>query len=175
MTLQARSQSAKPNLLLGMEKFIFWQRWLLVVGLILVDMGLYMIFLKGAIYFALFDNLVNPVFWASTTAPANVTKFQGYVYGAWGTTIVVWGTLLAVIAHYPFKQKEKWAWNCTCVVTLIWYLSTVFVSLQFNFVVNVVANTVMLILLMLPLVFTRKDVTVQGVSPADSNQYLALL
>ena len=98
MTLQTRSQNTKSNVLLGMEKFIFWQRWLLVVGLILVDMGLYMIFLKGTIYFALFDNLVNPVFWASTIAPANVTEFQGYVYGVWGATIVVWGTFLEFIA-----------------------------------------------------------------------------
>jgi hypothetical protein len=157
MTLQAKSQATKSNLLSGLEKFIFWQRWLLIVGLILVDMGLYMTFLKGTPYFALFDNLVNPIFWASAIAPANVTEFQGWVYGLWGVAVTVWGTFLAFIAHYPFKQKEKWAWNCVFATVLLWYLPAAFVSLQFNAVLNVVANTAFLILLILPLIFTRKD------------------
>lgn len=157
MTLQAKSQDTKSNLLSRLEKFIFWQRWLFIVGLILVDLGLYMTFLKGTPYFALFDNLINPVFWASTIAPANVTEFQGFIYGLYGATITVWGTFLAFMAYYPFKQKEKWAWNCIFVATLLWYLPDTFVSLQFNVVLNVAANTVFLILLMLPLLFTRKD------------------
>ena len=163
MTPQAKSKPTKSSQLFGLEKFIFWQRWLLIVGLILVGMGLYMIFLRGTVCYILMDNLVNPVFWASTIAPANVTEFQGYVYGVWGATVAIWGTFVAFIAHYPFRQREKWARDCIFVTTLLWYLSTAFVSLQVNYVLNVVANTVVSILLLLPLFFTRKDFSIGGV------------
>lgn len=44
MTLQAKSEGAKASLLFGLDKFMFWQRWLLVGGLVLIDIGLYMVF-----------------------------------------------------------------------------------------------------------------------------------
>lgn len=157
MTLQAKSQNTKFNLLFGLEKFIFWQRWLLIFGLLLVDMGLYMVFFKGTIYFALFDNLVNPAFWASAVAPANVAEFQGWIYGVLGATLAGWGTFLAFMAHYPFKQKEKWAWKCLLAGVLVWYLPDTFISLQFGVYFNAVGNTVLFILLMLPLLFTRRE------------------
>jgi hypothetical protein len=157
MTLQVKAQNAKSNLLFGLEKFIFWQRWLLIFSLLLVDLGLYMAFLKGTIYFALFDNLINPVFWASTMAPASVAGFQEWIYGVLGATLAGWGTFLAFMAYYPFKQKEKWAWNCILAGVLVWYLPDTFTSLQFGVYFNAVGNTVLFILLMLPLLFTRKD------------------
>jgi len=139
-----------------MHKFSFWQRWLLVVGLVIAAFGMVMALFNGTIVFELFNGQIDPVFWGAGDMPEAATRFRQWVYGAWGATVAGWGIFIAFIAHYPFRHKEKWSWNCLAVGLLVWYLVDTAISLYFKVYFNAVFNTLLLILVALPLAFTRK-------------------
>ena len=70
--------------------------------------------------------------------------------------IAGWGTLIAFWAFYPFKTRERWAWNGLALATAIWYIADTVISAMYGVFFNVAFNTIMLFLLATPLVFTRK-------------------
>ena len=65
--------------------------------------------------------------------------------------------MVAFIAAYPFKRRERWAWVGLAAALSIWYVLDTSISLLYRVNVNVVLNTVLGVLVFLPLFFTRKD------------------
>jgi hypothetical protein len=139
-----------------MNKFSFWQKWLFVVGLLIIVFGITMAFFSGTPLFALFNSQVDPAFWGTEGIVDNVKRFQQWIYGVLGATVAGWGVFLAFIAHYPFKNREKWSWNCLVAGLLLWYLVDTAISLNFRVYFNAIFNSLLLILVMLPVIFTRK-------------------
>lgn len=139
-----------------MRNFLFWQRWLLIVGFVISIFGISVSFFSGTALFYLFDNNINLNFWGSVDVPNNIKEFQKWIYGAWGATVAGWGIFVIFIAHYPFQRREKWSWNCLISGLLLWFFIDSGFSVYYRVYINVILNTILLILVMLPLVFTRK-------------------
>ncbi len=139
-----------------MQRFNFWQKWLFVVSLGITTFGSFMALFNRTPLFDLFNGQIDPVFWSSAASfPESVAPFQGWLYGAWGATVAGWGIFLAFIAHYPFKQREKWAWNCLVWGLGIWFVLDTGISWYYGVTFNVVFNIVVTLAAGLPLVFTR--------------------
>ena len=138
------------------KSFLFWQRWLVGVGGLVAAFGVFMALLNGTPLFALFNDQIDPVFWDGQAVPAAGLAFRGWVYGAWGATVAGWGVLVAFLALYPFKQRERWAWNALVAALGLWYLLDTGVSLYGGVIFNAVFNTLLLVLAGLPLFFTRR-------------------
>jgi len=139
-----------------MESFLFWQRWLLIVGVVISIFGMFMSFFSGTALFYLFDNRINSVFWGTGDVTEGVRGFQRWIYGAWGATVAGWGICVTFIVHYPFRRKEKWSWECILWGVLVWFMIDTGFSVYFNVYINVILNTLFLIAVLLPLVSTRK-------------------
>ncbi len=141
-----------------MKNFYFWQKWLLFVAIYLVLFGLVLAFWgQSPLLDFVFNKQIDPVFWPEGDAPGNAAVFQAWVYGVLGTTVTGWGIFMAFLAHYPFKAREKWAWNCFAVGIAVWYIADTVVSAYYQVGFNVLFNTTLLVLLGLPLLLTRKD------------------
>ena len=140
-----------------MQNFSFWQRWLFVVGLGIAVFGILMAFLSGTPIFDLFNRQIDPAFWGGGSSLESIRPFQQWVYGIWGATIAGWGVFVTFIAHYPFRNKEKWAWNCLVLGLLVWFVLDTGLSVFHKVYFNVAFNTALLILAGLPTVFTRKE------------------
>ena len=78
--------------------------------------------------------------------------------------IASWGVLIAFIAYYPFKLREKWAWNAISISVLFWFVVDTTCSLYYDVVINAVFNLFTLVLFALPLLITRKYFTGEGVT-----------
>ncbi len=139
-----------------MAGFQFWQKWLFVVGLIVTAFGAFMAFLNSTAAFDLLNVHYNLVFWGSKSVSGGTKAFQQWIYGAWGGTVVGWGILVAFMAHYPFKAREKWAWTALFTAMLVWFVVDTGISLYFRVYVNAILNAVLFMAIMLPLVFTRR-------------------
>lgn len=139
-----------------MERFLFWQRWLLIVGFGISAFGVFMSFFSGTALFQIFDSNINPIFWGTENIPTNIREFQKWIYGAWGAAVAGWGIFVIFIAQYPFRKKEKWAWHCLISGLLVWFFIDTGFSAYFKVYINVMLNTVLLALTILPIVFTRK-------------------
>jgi hypothetical protein len=140
-----------------MLSFSFWQRWLLIVGLIIAVFGIVMALVSGTPLFDLFNRQIDPAFWGTNAVSDATKQFQQWIYGVWGATIAGWGVFVTYIARYPFNKKERWAWNCLVLGLLVWFVLDTSLSAFYKVYFNVAFNTVLLILAMLPIVFTRKD------------------
>ncbi len=138
-----------------MANFAFWQKWLFVVSVFISIFGVLMAFLNGMPIFELFNRQIDPAFWGTNPVEANAGAFQQWVYGVWGATIAGWGIFFAFIAHYPFRHKEKWAWNCLAAGLMVWFVLDTSLSIYYRVYFNAVFNTLLLILVALPLLGTR--------------------
>ena len=78
------------------------------------------------------------------------------MYGVLGATLAGWGVFVAFIAHYSFKKKEKWAWNCILAGPLLWFVVDTAISLNFKVYFNAAFNTALFAAVVLPLWFSRK-------------------
>jgi hypothetical protein len=145
---------------MSMKRFNFWQKWLLFAGVYLVVFGLYLTFFsQSKLMNFLFNRQIDPVFWTIVELPEEILKFQGWIYGVLGAVIAGWGTMIAFWAYYPFKTRERWAWNGLVWAIGIWYCADTAISALYGVSFNVLFNTVLLFLLGMPLVFTKKYFT----------------
>lgn len=140
-----------------MSSFNFWQKWLFYVGIYLAVFGLVLAFFNQTyVMNFVFNNQINSVFWSSNEIPESAFPFQSWIYGVLGATVSGWGIFIAFLAYYPFKAREKWAWNCIATGIAIWFISDTSISAFYDVTFNVVFNVVLLIFIGLPLLFTRK-------------------
>lgn len=141
-----------------MREFGFWQKWLSVVSLVVVLFGLSVAFLNNTYLFkVLFSDWVNKSFWGAPDVAEQVALFQKWIYGLLGAAFTGWGIFMFFVARGPFKRKERWAWNCFAIGLLVWFILDTWFSYQYGIYSNIVTNVLFLLLLGLPLVYTRKD------------------
>lgn len=140
-----------------MPGFSFWQRWLLVVGIVISVFGVVVALTSGTPLFGLFNQQIDPAFWGTSAVDSAAQRFQQWIYGVLGATIAGWGIFLTFIAREAFRRKEKWAWTCIVVGLVTWFVLDTSLSFFYGVYFNVVFNTALLILAFLPLFFTRKD------------------
>ena len=90
-----------------MERFLFWQRWLFVVSLLITLFGVVMALLNGTGLFDLFNRQIDPVFWGTQDIADEAKNFQ-----RWGCTAhgerrlqdgVWWWDLLPI----PHSGRER--------------------------------------------------------------------
>jgi FtsH-binding integral membrane protein len=142
-----------------MGSFQFWQRWLLIVTILIAVFGVVITLLSGsALFDTLFNDQVNPVFWDNGGPDATTQDFQQWVYGVLGAVMAGWGVFLAFVAYYPFKRREPWAWNCFVAGVGVWFVLDSYISLSAgNYFNQFAINVPLLVLVLVPLWFTRKD------------------
>lgn len=142
--------------MIEMKKFNFWQMWLFIVSIFLVVFGLFMAFFnQSAIMDFFINDYVNPAFWKNKI-PEEASQFQSFIYAVLGATICGWGVIQAFIVHYPFKKKERWSWNALTTGIILWFLIDTSLSAYFNVTYNVILNSVIFLLIVVPLLYTKK-------------------
>jgi len=141
-----------------MESAKIWDRWLMLVGWLLVVFGLLLGFLNQTHLFDLaFNRQIDSVFWPNGTAVESIEKFQAWIYGVLGFTVSGWGVFVIFLARHPFSKRERWARNCIFVGITLWYITDTAISLYFGVIFNAVFNTVLAVLVYVPLVATRGE------------------
>ena len=137
-----------------MKRFGFWQKWLLVSGVVFVLMGLAFAAIS---LFGVELDYINEAFWGAEAVPLGTEAFQTWIYGVYSALAVAFGLSIIFVASNSFKRKEKWSWSCLAICIPAWFVVDTFFSIQAGVYTNAFNNVVLFILLMLPLLFTRKD------------------
>lgn len=136
----------------------FWNRWLLLVGWMLVVFGLLLSFLNQTQLFEVaFNRQIDPIFWPAGVVAESIEAFQAWIYGVVGATVSGWGVFIVFLAGNPFRKRERWAWNCIAVGITLWYIADTTISLYFGVTFNAVVNTVLAGLVCAPLLATREE------------------
>lgn len=135
-----------------MERFRLWVAWLKIVGFGLVIFSIIMTFLNSTPLFGMFNKGIDPVFWGGTLSDTRAISFRTWVYGAWGATIAGWGISLLFIVYNAFTRQERWAWFAISVGLAVWYLLDTGMSAYFGVGFNVIFNSLIMGLVVIPLV-----------------------
>ena len=138
------------------RQFLFCQRWLLILGVIIVVFGVALGFLFPTLSYDLFLAQSDPAFSAMGEFTGGTVFFQQWISGVLGATMAGWGVCIAFIAAVPFKRKEKWAWNCLAIAVSLWFVIDTFLSWRFGALFNVVFNVLIFLAAMVPLLLSRK-------------------
>jgi hypothetical protein len=143
----------------GEGRFHFWQQWLFYSSLLFALFGLVLAFYGNNPLFEPYHRMLASIFFQQQSLPEDTRLLYTFVMGPMGATIAVTYLLLAYIAHYPFRRKEKWARNAIVVAFSVWFITDTIVSMHYG----VYFQALVLHLLIsvpqkaLPLIFTWKE------------------
>lgn len=137
--------------------FIFWQNWLFYSSLVIAFAGIIFALFGSSSLFVPYHNVLARALWHQQNIPSEVMPFFGFVCGPAGATIACCYLLLAYIARYPFKRKERWARNSIILAFGAWFIFDSAVSIYYGVYFQVVIlNGLSFFQKALPLIFTWK-------------------
>lgn len=140
-----------------MDTFKLCQRIIFAMGIMMTGFGLLLAFFNQTLPFdLLFNNQINPNFWGKEQIADTIVNFQQWIYGVLGSTIAGWGLFVAYIAHYPFNNKELWAWKCLTLGLTLWFIADTSVSLYMGVFYNTIFNMVIYCAIIIPALISRK-------------------
>jgi hypothetical protein len=134
----------------------FWRKYLMLIGLALIAMGVYVAIFNNTFLFVLFGNLIDPVFWPDKTITAGTQNFKGFIYSFSGVYVLLWGVNILFISKYALIPGNKWAWKCLALSTIIWFVIMESFSLYYKVYYNAISDIGFLIIITIPLIKIRK-------------------
>ena len=140
-----------------MNTFNFWQKWLYYTSLFFAVIGIAVAFFNNSILFDFWNHYLKIWLGIEGEVPISLLKFKTFILGPLGGTIAGSYVLMAFIAKYPFRNREKWAWQAATLSLLTWFVIDSSICFYHGAYFNIVLiNLFTLVLQGLPLVFTRK-------------------
>lgn len=137
--------------------FNFWQKWLVGVSIYHVVFGILLAFFsQSQSMYVLLNQYFDPIFWPDNQISAGTMQYKNWVSSVLGAVVASWGILIAFIAYYPFKLRERWTWNGIAVAIIFWFVVDTACSLYYRVPINAVINLFTFVLFVLPLFFTHK-------------------
>ena len=139
------------------NSFLFWQRWLFYTSLLFAFFGIVFAFYGKNLLFLPYDKMLARVFWNSDQFPSAAEPFRSFIYGPLGGTMACCYVLLAFIARYPFKNRQRWARNAIVTAFSIWVIIDSSICVYFGVYPQVyIINTFSIIVKALPIICTWK-------------------
>jgi hypothetical protein len=137
------------------KSFLFWQQWLFYSSLIFAAFGVVLAVYGDNPLFGPYHRLLAEIFLGQPAFPDGANAFRAMAMGPLGGTIACCYLLLAFIARYPFRNKERWARNAIVAAFGTWFLIDSAICLYYGVYAQVYAiNLFSLLQKALPLIFT---------------------
>lgn len=137
----------------------FWRRWMMVVTLGMVVLGLALPFTSFV------DVTLGPEYYnnyfdydAYSTISDGDMRFQTFLYGIMGAVMASWSIVMFFLVMFPLRQGQKWAWFALAISLIIWFVGDSYASVATGFEVHAVLNLSVLFLLGIPLLATYRQV-----------------
>lgn len=136
--------------------FNFWYRWLLLISIISVVIGLGIALFPARSPIAPYTSAIESTFF-SGSMPAEAADLQAFLFGPLGGTIAGYFLMQTFIIWGPFWRRELWAWHAVLWSLLLWFVVDSGMSIYHGARFNVwMINGWTLLLVGLPLAATRR-------------------
>jgi hypothetical protein len=143
---------------LKFNHFLFWQKWPYYSSLLFAFYGIVFALYGNNLLFMPYNKMLAAIFWHSPQFPSEVEPFRAFIYGPLGGTIACCYILLAFIARYPFKEKQRWSRNAIIIAFSVWVIIDSSICLYFGVYPQIyLINAFSIIVKALPIIFTWKD------------------
>lgn len=140
-----------------MKRFHFWQQWLFYSSLVFAAAGIVFAIYGNNPLFRHYNHALAERFWHISRIPPSAEPFRAFIWAPLGGTIACAYVLLAYIAYYPFRRKEKWSWYAIAIAFSVWIIIDCIVCVYYRVYFQIyVINAFSFLVKALPLIFTRK-------------------
>lgn len=137
--------------------FNFWRKWLTFSNVVAACVGIVVAFAGNSIFFEMHNQYSAEVFFNGPMSP-EIIRFKNWLFGIIGGTIVGFHVLMIFISENAFLSKEKWAYWALWSGLISWFVIDSGISVYYGAIHNLVMiNLVALIMIGIPLVFTRSE------------------
>ena len=141
-----------------MRSFNFWQQWLFYSSLLYALYGIIFALYGNNPFFTPYNNALAHIFWLKGNIPSGTEPFRAFIWGPLGGTIACCYILLAFIAWFPFRRKERWSRNAIILAFGVWIILDSAVCLYYGVYFQVyIINAFSLIQKALPIIFTWNE------------------
>ena len=136
----------------------FWIRWLMVILIIMIVMGLALVF-TPFVDMTLGSHYYNTYFDydAYSVISDGDMRFQTFLYGVSGAVMASWSIVMLFLAIFPLRQGQRWAWFAIVISTIVWFIGDSYISIATGFALHAGLNLSVFIPLMIPLAMTYKQ------------------
>ena len=105
-----------------------------------------------------YNKALAHVFGFGENIPTELVPFKAFIWGPLGGTIACCYILLAFIAWFPFRKKERWARNAIIVAFGVWVLLDSAVCVYYGAYFQIyIINAFSILVKALPIIFTWND------------------
>jgi hypothetical protein len=104
------------------KRFYFWQQWLFYSSLVFALFGVVFAVWGNNPIFKYYNSGLAKIFWSSNSIPQPAEEFRRFIWAPLGGTIACCYILLAYIAYFPFRRRERWAWWAAAVAYTVWII-----------------------------------------------------
>lgn len=133
-----------------------WVNYLKFVSLFFVAMGVMFAVLGSPDPFGIYERLMAQTFYDQDELPAQVSRTFRFILAPFGMTMAGYFLLQYYIAKHAFAKRELWAWKAILVAFFFWFIVDTTMSAIHGAWFNIMLANVPSLILMLPIVFTRK-------------------
>jgi hypothetical protein len=138
-------------------RFHFWQQWLLYSSIAFAIVSVFFAIDGDNPVFETYNRAMISYFWSKDNVPEELPAFLSFVRGPMGGTMTCCYIMLAYIAAFPFKNKERWARNAIIAGFGGWVLLDSAVCLYHGLFFQVfIINLFSVVVKALPLIYTRR-------------------
>jgi len=140
------------------KSFVFWQQWLFYSSLSFALFGIVFAVYGNNSFFMPYNNALAHIFWVKDSIPSEIAPFKAFIWAPLGGTIACCYALLAFIAWFPFRRKERWARNAIIVAFGIWIILDSSVCLYYGVFFQIyIINVFSFLVKALPIIFTWSE------------------
>lgn len=148
--------------------FDFWCRWLLLVSIMSVIVGLAIAFFPDSVLFAFHTSAIEQAFFDGSM-PEEAAHLRAFLFGPLGGTIAGYFLMQTLFVWGPFWRRELWAWHAVLWPLLLWFAVDSGMSMYHGALFNVwMINVWTLLLVGVALAMTYRDFRGSGAAPRSS-------
>lgn len=140
------------------SRFRFWQKWLTYANILFFLFAIVLAFFSESFIFKQYNTFTNAVFFEGNEMPDSTKDLKLWLTGIIGATLAGYHILMIFISENAFIKKQSWSHRAMMLSLIIWFLIDCYISYTFRAFHNILmVNLVSFIVLMIPLIATRKE------------------
>jgi hypothetical protein len=136
--------------------FKFWYKWLIVVSYYFIFMSVLMFFFYDTEIFDFINNQIANKLFSNANEYQSALELIKFFVKIMSSLMLAWMVIILFVLKNAFIKKQKWSWYAIAISYLVWYLIDTLASAYCGIYFNVAGNTVFFVLVLIPLVFTKK-------------------
>jgi len=132
-----------------------WVWWLSFISIMILLTGI-LITSLSVDYLFISSNNVFFIRLLGLLPQQSLNRIFWWIWFFYGLLSIGLGSFLFYVALKPFKNMEKWAWLAVFISVMIWFTLGATISILFLIYIDMIIFSSILILTLLPLLFTQK-------------------